>query len=918
MKIRRSVFLIWLSVLLLAVNAFPVHAEDEEKYYVYDAAGNAAKEEFPDFKSADRFYSSVLEEYGNAILLRNEDVLKMEYGIVEWKRNDACNLLISYESLLQGEEGTINGCYAADAAYTGSSRDGSTVYFVMSGDNGAVSYEDVILHPYETLGVRLSMYSLSGGKLIHDIKTQLSTDYYSYSVVLDIAPSFLNEGTSYYSYDGHFFYEDFHDMIDDYRQKKRVSAVNAEDPYYNYYQYLSHRSKTSYEYPEIEDYFSNVLHIDGRLHSYNDNARDNANDEVNRSQYYGELKSFYEYQDLYGANALMTLSLSISESSYGKSLRSYLQNNLFRHAAYDSDAERYSSRYDSVDASVYSHAKYYISDIYSNVLRTSYNGAFFGNKACGMNVGYASDPYWGEKAASNYYRLDEALGSRDRNAYCLGIITSISRMTVFADEGLSRRRCTLRNTADFSFIILEDTGYSYKVQVDPSFHDDYLYDPEYSVAYVRKDVFDYIFNEDKIKEDEYVTVHFDLDSGKAGQVEVEELKVRKGSYPVLSDPVKEGYLFAGYDKEIEKATEETSYKALYQKIENVRLSGEIPTVIELDGTYDLRGGRLEILLEDGSIREAEITTDMISPIDTSIPGTQEVIITYNGITLSKQIEISEEKKELDEKVRELTERNLASYAQNGTYDPEDILFIKKNLAEVDYTLSFDEIRLLEKMYLKDHSVNIHLTESGRDIAFSGLTMALYDDEERGHRFLEDTWYPIEEEIPEECRERLLDVAGGYGFEVVDAFRLSLKKNYDESGIDKTIVIQVRVEGKSIEKNYSVYHLDHEGNVIKCKTTQTNGYIQFLTDELGDFMILSIDSSNTYDIADQDENINTRNDAYDNHFFYRQGMTLGGLILAGTVISAIYFILEHKRKKLWKDFRSSWLSGDSVPDARRKS
>jgi hypothetical protein len=38
-----------------------------------------------------------------------------------------------------------------------------------------------------------------------------------------------------------------------------------------------------------------------------------------------------------------------------------------------------------------------------------------------MNVKYASDPFWGEKIAGWYYRLDSASGLKDYNYYSLGI-----------------------------------------------------------------------------------------------------------------------------------------------------------------------------------------------------------------------------------------------------------------------------------------------------------------------------------------------------------------------------------------------------------------------------------------------------------------------------------------------------------------
>ena len=41
-----------------------------------------------------------------------------------------------------------------------------------------------------------------------------------------------------------------------------------------------------------------------------------------------------------------------------------------------------------------------------------------------MNVKYASDTYWSEKMAANYYSLDKALGLQDYNYYQLGVVTA--------------------------------------------------------------------------------------------------------------------------------------------------------------------------------------------------------------------------------------------------------------------------------------------------------------------------------------------------------------------------------------------------------------------------------------------------------------------------------------------------------------
>ena len=63
-----------------------------------------------------------------------------------------------------------------------------------------------------------------------------------------------------------------------------------------------------------------------------------------------------------------------------------------------------------------------------------YFGAHVGNKASGMNVKYASDPYWGEKIAGWYYRMDKALGGKDYNYYQLAIKLDNEMIPVLSDD----------------------------------------------------------------------------------------------------------------------------------------------------------------------------------------------------------------------------------------------------------------------------------------------------------------------------------------------------------------------------------------------------------------------------------------------------------------------------------------------------
>ena len=52
-----------------------------------------------------------------------------------------------------------------------------------------------------------------------------------------------------------------------------------------------------------------------------------------------------------------------------------------------------------------------------------YNGVALGNKMIGINVRYATDPYWGAKTAGHMYRIDQVLGGKDYQQYKVGITT---------------------------------------------------------------------------------------------------------------------------------------------------------------------------------------------------------------------------------------------------------------------------------------------------------------------------------------------------------------------------------------------------------------------------------------------------------------------------------------------------------------
>ena len=186
----------------------------EDLFFVYDI-NSGFRQGFEDYDEAYSFYRDNLEEYDDLILSEKDDVIMMEYGIVEFESNGACDLILDYHSLSKDRDEMLNGCYGIDATYISTSSDGKEIEFLLNGDHGAIAADKVVLHPLEELDTRISSYSIRDGLLYHDIKSQFDLDYYTYSLALSKAPSFLKSDKTYYSGDGHYFYEDLKDLIDD-------------------------------------------------------------------------------------------------------------------------------------------------------------------------------------------------------------------------------------------------------------------------------------------------------------------------------------------------------------------------------------------------------------------------------------------------------------------------------------------------------------------------------------------------------------------------------------------------------------------------------------------------------------------------------------------------------------------------------
>ena len=284
-------------------------------------------------------------------------------------------------------------------------------------------------------------------------RSSTDRDCLPYAISVDNAENYLKAGmtigTKYYSNDGINFYTD--------RNLQNKAAT-----VYNYYQFLPLRSKTDISASSFNS-FLNSIYSTGTVMK-------------------NEGSSFINAQNSFGCNALLVYAMACLESAYGTSWYAVNRNNLFGWSAYD-DNPGAASSFSSVGACVNEQMGrnlYWFMD-YTN---SRYFGTCVGNKGAGINVKYASDPYWGMKIAAIAYSIDKYNNNKngnltDHNKYALGFVknnyndvlydSSISWDPNFykaytGNDVLYTGRYGSHYQKDLTVVLLEEDANRYKVQ----------------------------------------------------------------------------------------------------------------------------------------------------------------------------------------------------------------------------------------------------------------------------------------------------------------------------------------------------------------------------------------------------------------------------------------------------------------------
>ena len=241
--------------------------------------------------------------------------------------------------------------------YDSSKTKGSRLAVSISGLSGYMNQSDLTL--VDEGSEFIPHYTTDGRFLYHELSPYTSSRVAPHTSAMKI-------GKKYYSNDGEHF--------DGFTIKNRFLFKNLTEP-------------TNYSADELNRVYSMM--------------------NIRNSRLAGKGAIFKEAEKRYGVNALYLMAHSALESAWGRSQIANDKNNFFGIAAYDTSPYDSAKKFDDVDKGILGATKW----IRENYIDRGRN--HLGNKATGMNVRYASDPYWGEKIASIMMNINSRLGGKD-------------------------------------------------------------------------------------------------------------------------------------------------------------------------------------------------------------------------------------------------------------------------------------------------------------------------------------------------------------------------------------------------------------------------------------------------------------------------------------------------------------------------
>lgn len=337
-------------------------------------------ERFPSFEAAASRMN------GNQVVLFQNHIIHMPSGLISTVAYGGSSLTILYaDKDLKRQETYVP--VDTELVYVDSTA--TSVKVELAGRHFYIKPQNATMLPSQTITDR-THYKVSKDSLYHLIYSHKTKSFASYE--MGAAPRFMQEGVKYYSTDGSHFYNETGALIGTAHQ---------------YFQYLPMRSMTRYTAEELDAYIMKQLRS---LEEFNPNSTI-YKDATTRSKLIGLGSELKRIERDSHVNAMHILALAQHESQYGLSQRALANNNLFGLYVTDDNPKR--KNFDSVSQNIQELVDAFLNRNYLPPNVAYANGTNFGNKAVGVNVKYASDPYWGSKIAGHLYRMDRSMGGEE-------------------------------------------------------------------------------------------------------------------------------------------------------------------------------------------------------------------------------------------------------------------------------------------------------------------------------------------------------------------------------------------------------------------------------------------------------------------------------------------------------------------------
>ena len=370
----------------------------------------------------------------------------------------------------------VNGRFGRDAIYLGTSSNGNRFRIMIAGFEGYVNRTgtthsvianvngtnrtfqvraDAVFVPFGNYptgaagNVRsVSHYVNRNGELFRYLTNNVTSEGGFVRFLTGPAPSWMATNTRLYSFDGIYFYNNPRNI-----RANGSGAVNGNNPHFNYFQYLSFRTRSLVTAAQLDNFLHNELATDANR---------------NTSVMTGQGQHFVNAHLRYGVNTLLQYAKALHESGRGLSAIAINNNNLFGLNAVDAAPGENASVFPSVAASINDHANGWMSRGYLWPRDWRYEGPHVGHKGSGINVRYATDPYWGQKIAGWAFRIDRTLNNQDRNREQIAIRRNTSSVAVTNAGGTTLYTANPRGGRYFPFLVRGISGNRLRVLTDPA------------------------------------------------------------------------------------------------------------------------------------------------------------------------------------------------------------------------------------------------------------------------------------------------------------------------------------------------------------------------------------------------------------------------------------------------------------------